>query len=754
MPYAPLKIAGFETGLVQDREDYILPNDAFPTLFNAYVWRERILRKQGSQTLGRLRRLLTAQAIPGGTGASPWSFNLFTILSIVGSASQELEIGSLVFTLNGGTTVLNDQSDGTLTASVGVGSGTINYITGAIVITHSEGVAATADVNFNYFPGFPVMGIKLREKNDINNEEYIAFDTVFAYKLSGSTWQELVPGTVWSGSDADFFWTTNFWVNASNQKLFWATNFVNSVANPMRYYDGTAWTVFAPFVFNVPISPSFSKLLQARILIPFRGRMLALNILEGDVLAGATTRYQQRIRWAAIGSPIQADAWRQDIRGKGAYLDIPTSQEIISAGFVRDNLVIYCERSTWQLRYTGNVIQPFQIERVNTELGVESTFSSVQFDTSLVGIGDKGIVECDSFKSTRIDQKIPDLSYTINNINNGVKRVSGYRDFKKRLAYWPYPDGFTLQSGQYFPNRRLVFNYENGSWAIFRDSITSIGSAQISTDKTWSSEGNTTWEEANYPWFESIVNLPEAIAGNQRGFIFFLDAKTVNDPALSINAITGNTTTATVITCNDHGIENGEIIEITGILASSTFATSLNDKRFKIQYMDKNNFSLLIFNSDSSDFTDPQTDAPSASYIGGGKVALIDNFEIISKKFNFLDSGRRIQIGYIDFLMSNTDSGAITLEMRENYNPITLNKNTADLFFNTTISTVALDTADGADKTMQRVYCAVKSSFLTILLTFSPEQMNGEEVTQNVQIDGIIVWQRSAGKDLYTGEIR
>lgn len=43
--YSPLKITGNATGLVQNREEFILPDDAYPVLQNAYIFRERILRK-------------------------------------------------------------------------------------------------------------------------------------------------------------------------------------------------------------------------------------------------------------------------------------------------------------------------------------------------------------------------------------------------------------------------------------------------------------------------------------------------------------------------------------------------------------------------------------------------------------------------------------------------------------------------------------------------------------------------------------
>src|ERR1700687_456542 len=66
--YQPLKITGMSTGLVQEREQFILPDDAYPTLINAFVWRERIKRKQGYQLLGRLQRNIgTTDAIGNAT---------------------------------------------------------------------------------------------------------------------------------------------------------------------------------------------------------------------------------------------------------------------------------------------------------------------------------------------------------------------------------------------------------------------------------------------------------------------------------------------------------------------------------------------------------------------------------------------------------------------------------------------------------------------------------------------------------------
>ena len=741
--YKPVKISDFETGLIQDSVDFTLPDDAFTTLENAYVWRKKVVRKRGNQFLSRPKRVITGLALPGGIPATGVPFNIFSSLALQGN-SPDIKPGTLSIVIADAPPItFTDDGLGVLTGDVGGNSGTVNYASGEVILTHTAPASTATTVTLEYFPCLPIMGIRTRERPSINEEEAIVFDTSFSYLLATGESLELpsTTPTTWAGSDSDFFWTTNFWVNPSNQKLFWATNFVNSAGNAMRYYDGITWTNFLPKI----DSGATINLAQARVLLPFRGRMIAFNTFEGTAL-GTATQYPQRIRWAAIGNPIETDAWRDDLRGKGAYIDIPTSESIVSAGFVRDNIVVFCERSTWQLRYTGNVIQPFQIEKVNTELGAESTFSAVQFDTSLVGIGDKGIVECDSFSSKRIDDKIPDFAYRIQNTNNGLKRVHGIRDFTKRLAFWNYPDDLSKK----FPNKRLVLNYENASWGIFTDSVTSMGYYQPLISRTWQTV--STWSQANFKWRDFEAFVPQITGGNQRGFLFYLDEKTTNDAFLTIQNITGNDPSITSIECTDHNLANGSIIQISDIPTASPFAATLNGKKFKIGYTDKDNFTIFKFSNETKEFSAAQIDAAGA-YIGGGRVAVVDNFAIVTKKFNFLDQGEQIQIGYIDTLFNTTSGGLVTLKLLEDYNPITLNLPVGDAFFNFNIPTSSLDPSDGSTKTIHRSFAGVRGSFLTAAFTLSPEQMNGTEQAQDVQLSLLILWVRPAGSELFTGAI-
>ncbi len=850
--YNPLYVKGNSTGLVQSREEFILPNDAYPVLENAFVWRERIKRKQGYQLLGRLRRVFTninfgefntgvtnsnlldltgyvsniTQQVSGvvtttyphnlvtgnqgiltcvvgmtnvnGHGfaitvLSPTTFKInidtslfpayvsggffFSNRTLVAAGTEpnaSIQPGSVVVTiLATPNIVFTDQGDGTLTSPTPSNSGTINYATGAVQIVTNVGGITLTTATFSYYPALPVMGIRTRDLSPLNNEMTVFFDTKYAYNFAASGFVEFSPGTAWSSSltqaDSNFFWSTNYWISAGNIKIFWVTNDSGTSGDPIRYTNGTGngsgmWIDFAPI-----IDASGNRLTQCLALLPFRGRLVAFNTIEGMNLSSSTS-FSNRIRWAAIGNPftetssivtsINANAWRDDIRGQGGFLDIPTNEDIITVGFVRDNLEIYCENSTWQLRYTGRSIAPFQIEKVNTELGAGSTFSAVQFDTSLVGIGDKGIVTCDSFQSNLIDIKIPDLVMNqINNNNFGQKRVHGIRDFFQRLAYWTYPD--TSSQGTY-PDRRLVYNYENDSWAIFTDSLTTLGTYQPTSGRTWANPTGSTaatkleWQEANFPWVSQPSAILSIVGGNQQGYIEYLDEQTTNDASLTIVGITGNTTTATQITSPNHNMQTGAVISIDGIPVGTPFASTLNGNIFGVIVNTTNTFLLMKYNATTGKFSDPELDPP-ATYIGGGQISVRDNFRIVSKKFNFLEEGQNIQIGYIDVLMPTSVNGAITLNIYVDYDDNssvnTLPENTdpdtgqPDTFFNATISTASQSGGvSDSSKTNQRVFCSVRGNYITLEYTLSNEQMQNQCQSNNVQIDMQIIWMRSAGR--------
>ncbi len=770
--YSPLKITGSSTGLVQDREEFLLPDDAYPILENAYCWRERIKRKKGYQFLGRLRLQI---GTTNGSGNAAINITPIPIQSGISSFSIINLSGDVdTFTDPGGASPVN-----LLTNSSG--TGVLNRGTGVLTITGS-----LASSPIYYYPGLPVMGIRIRELTNSANDQTVFFDQVYSYIYNSVTeaFEEFITGTTWnahgaSPSGTDFFWSANYWSSgtasspfgSSNTKLFWVTNNTGQfgvVADPPRITDGVTWVDFFPSTWSQIDATNF--LTNWLCNLPFRGRMVTFNTWEGPDAANSLN-YSNRIRWSTIGNPFipyaagppATGSWRDDIRGQGGFLDIPTSEDIISVGFVRDNLVIYCERSTWQLRYTGRSIAPFQIEKVNSELGTESTFSAVQFDTSLVGIGDKGIVECDSYKSERIDIKIPDLVFHFNSTNNAVARVQGIRDFENRLAYWTIciAAQYDPQSTKIFPNQRLVYNYENDSWALFTDSLTALGNFQPQSSRTWLNT-HKPWVECNFPWIDQPAGVPEILGGNQQGFVEYLDELTTNDISLYIQNIIGNNANPTRVLCPNHNMTSDFVIEISGILSTDDFV-GLNDGIFGIDVIDANNFDLYLFDPVTQEFSLTQSDSSSFVYEGTGYISIRDNFSIKSKKFNFLDEGQNIQLGYIDLLMESTgvpNVGAISLNVYLDYNDSTIsntlpenivNNNNMpsipDTFFNSIIPTSPSSSNQiGGTKFWQRVYCATRSSFITLEYTFSNAQMASEDQELDVQIDAQILWIRKAGR--------
>lgn len=180
----------------------------------------------------------------------------------------------------------------------------------------------------------------------------------------------------------------------------------------------------------------------------------------------------------------------------------------------------------------------------------------------VLGVGNIGIHACNGANVERIDNKIPDLVFDIKNEFSGVNRVHGIRDFLVEMVYWCLPN-LQQTAANPFPDRILVYNYVNGSWAINNDSITCFGYFQPTVGITWDNPG-ITWDDVSVKWDagEYQAQFRSVVAGNQEGFVFIVDANASYNA--SVLSITNVEVVAGVVqlTIQNHNIAVSEFIEL------------------------------------------------------------------------------------------------------------------------------------------------------------------------------------------------
>src|ERR1700744_743159 len=144
-------IGNFSKGLRNDKTAFNIDNDAFPYLFNFYIWRGRGKRKRGTVTLGRLTRQLSNASVSDfhAPGAGIIPVNLFSLLGLLSSQpGANVVPGTLVITMAApiNQTLTDVSGNGNLTISGGgsvITAATINYATGVVSITFSGAVGAS-----------------------------------------------------------------------------------------------------------------------------------------------------------------------------------------------------------------------------------------------------------------------------------------------------------------------------------------------------------------------------------------------------------------------------------------------------------------------------------------------------------------------------------------------------------------------------------------------------------------------------------
>lgn len=734
-------IVNMRDGARRDMVPFLLNNDAFPVLENAYLFRGRIERRSCTTSVGNDGRLK-------GTIGTTDAAGSFTLPNAAGLGG--IPVGVSTFIINGSTLTDPGGASPVVLLSTGAVTGTLNRATGALT-TNALNSAVT------YIPGLPVMGLTVLEQAAINDELLLSYDTRFTYLFDQATNDFIFQNTfannpantfIWTGTNSDFFWSTNY------RSAYWVTNNVagfhaSETASPIAEGDGirwygtitgalptTGWRNFNPGIngTTTPLVAPTQFLLGGLIILPYKDRLVVLNTLEGANL-GASTRFAQRARWSQNGTPFysafpdgqsaQTNAWSSVEVGRGGFIDAPTSEVIVSAEFIKDTLIVYFEKSTWQLVYTANETLPFVWQKINTELGCESTFSKVPFDRGVYAIGNYGVITCDSVNVIRIDQKIPDEVFQIQNKNNGIKRVYGIRDYNAQLVYWTFPtlsdeDREATSYDLTYPNQVLVFNYLDGSWAEFDDCFTCFGYWQRFSDITWA-QLKRTWESSNFSWNSAVLQAryPDVIAGNQRGFVFiFSQLQNLGQNAPSIPIANFDPATG-LITSPDHNFMNNQYVLITGVQGT----TGINNVIYKVTQATVDTFVL-----DTGTF--------SGAYTGGGLITHMPNIYIETKEFNpFYEQGDSSRVNFIDILIDRTTKGEFECQFFTNSN------DSMPVEVDTVLTSPEPNPSYSSNQARiwHRVYSNTFGSFFQNIFVLNDTQMRDLNITtSNIRIHGMV----------------
>lgn len=690
MAFDKFLIAPFNSGLQRDVKPWLIPDDAFDTLQNTYVFRGRVRKRFGSRFMGTgwssaaTEPLFSRLRINLGNTSGAGNMAV-TVPGAIFKVGQSFSIGNEIFTVS---------AAGTPGVMLTTGASTVhtyNTNTGALVI---NGAAIATPAWF--YPAEPVMGLTNYEFGPINNQPSYAFDTQFAYLFAGGFWQR--SGTLLlHGNNIDFVWTANFrGAVPGNKPVMLATNY--NVVNPngissanddpiWETPDGTNWTALAGA--GIPNANSFyfapnggahatgPYVVTSRLIVGFADRLVLLSTIENDNAGGVgvsvNTEYKNRVRYSHNGSPFATNAWYEasqtDAAGavwSGAgFLDATTEESIVSCEFIKNRLIVFFERSTWELAQTNNPVLPFVWRKLNTELGCEAQFSSVPFDKVILTMGTTGVHACNGSNVDSIDDKIPDQVFEIQNKDLGIQRVAGTRDYFTEMVYWTFPATTQNPSISVYPNQVLIYNYVNGSWSINTDCITCWGYFEQQISTTWSST-TLTWETIGQPWSSGSLdsNFRQVIAGNQQGYVFICDAdNTRNARAMQITNM-ATSGTGTILTIIDHTLAatsisdptTGDYIAVENI-QGATLSTMVNGA---LTVVTNGIYAVQTVINANQVFIQAVL---TGTYTGGGTASRVSNMNLVSKQWNpYVDKDINVYLGRIDFGVQTTQSGQVTVD--------------------------------------------------------------------------------------------
>lgn len=524
MTYQPFLIANYQTGLDEELPVWLLPDDAFANLQNAYIERGTIKKRQGYRKLFDVQHILSGptsqigsisnsnMATVGAPNHNLVDDTLIQISGVLGMTEVNWTGGNTyrVLVLTSGTFQLRNLdgtfvdstnfppyiSGGTVTSSLTIaGASSTNPMTLTTNFAHGLQNGATVSiygasglVNVNAQP-FAIGNVTA-------NTFQIPLDGTLSGSYTGG-------GVVAQAAGLPVTGLIGF-VDASGQqglivcdtrRLSLYDRYTNSLApigncdlfsggesdyfksaslginlyltngvDPILQIDTTAFSL----QFTKPqYGPNAGDVIVAASdIVELRNRV----VLAAPTYSGEISGLQpQRLTFSAINDSTSSMAWRGDVSGYGGYIDAPTGESMQCVAEFRDTLIVAFDRSLWKIRSLPNPSLPFVFERIDTVSGAYSRTSMTANQDAVLGLGDNGIFATNGATAQRLDAKIPLFVYQA--IDQSLRdQIFCFRNAFTRQIWWLYPTttGETVNTGA------LVYHELTNSYATYQISLSCL----------------------------------------------------------------------------------------------------------------------------------------------------------------------------------------------------------------------------------------------------------------------------------------
>lgn len=643
MSYQSFLISNYATGYDRELQPWLLPNDAFVDLLDGFVYRGVTNKRDGysgyaqglRSTYTESRMVHQIAAVAPATGVIDGANKTFTW-----TLTTPVARGRVVISGSNPVQSLTDDGVGGFT---GNGTGTINYTTGAVSITFTAAPIALSTVllTYSYHPGLPVMGVMSFYPTN-NVRQMIVADTDFVNRYNPTTdrLDDISPAAAYNGNKTDF-WS---WVNYADASSVPRLLFCNGVAGDViQQYDGATVTNYAPTFAGNP--------LNARQIFNVRDRLVLFQTYEG----GGGTLFPRRIRISGTGA--NCDTFDNTAPGAG-FIDIPDNTWFFGAAFNRDDILFFTESSTWMLKYTGNDVAPFRLEKVDGSRGSSAAFSVISYLNRTLAASPRGLIISDGYEVERMDNNIPNFTFNEINTNAFNSCFSGFLD-EERDVYLLYPS-----IGDVRPplvevdssDRILTINFEEDNFAVYRIPLSCMGNFQLAQTILWSdlteANGIPNWNSlaavyGDWNSFPFTKGSPIAIGGGHKGEVWRLNDAQAQDNPLKIRDMTVIDSETLRVTTDWNNYNIGDYI----VFQDVGGMTEINNKQAPITAIQTN---YTVFD------VDIQTIGFSA-YTSGGIASKTIPFEALSKKLNpFVDADKKVRCGWIYFYVSVTTTNLTT----------------------------------------------------------------------------------------------